>query len=88
MKKLSEVNITFIPENDDEMADLIRIQCAIFSFRGIYCSLEECSDIWCRYSQSVYASWIFTPKKMSDIISHIESDVEFTNYENYLTYLR
>lgn len=84
MHELSRVNIHFKSENDEEESDLIRIQYAILAFRGIYCTLEECSGIWCRYSQSVYASWIFLPKKMSDIISHIESDIEFTNYEDYL----
>ena len=65
-------------------ADLIRIQKALFLHRDIYCTLDECGDIWQVYSSWVCAGWIFVPTKSEDIIHYIETDYNFTNYEDLI----
>ena len=39
--------------------DLIRIQKALMLHRDIFCTLDECGNIWQNYSWELSASWLF-----------------------------
>lgn len=64
--------------------DLIRIQKALMLHRDIFCTLDECGNIWQNYSWELSASWLFIPDKMEDIIKRVESAYNFKSYEDWL----
>ena len=68
----------------EPIEDLIRIQKALFLLRNIYCTLDECGNIWQEYSWSVSASWLFIPQCIESIIKNIESMDCFMSYESML----
>jgi hypothetical protein len=64
--------------------DLIRIQKALFLHRDIYCTLDECGNIWQYYSWDLAASWLFIPEGLECIIKQIESADNFRSYAHWL----
>ena len=64
--------------------DLIRIQKALFLLRDLYCTLDECGNIWQNYSWSLSASWLFIPQELDTIISCIESGRDFICYKDWI----
>lgn len=61
--------------------DLIKIQKALILHRNIFCTLDECGNIWQNYSWEHSASWLDIPDGLEDIIKHIESCDNFKSYE-------
>ena len=66
-----------------EREDLLRLQGALFVLRGVFCTLDECGNIWQNYSWSVAASWLFFPEKQEDIIRQIENATYFVSFEDW-----
>ena len=64
--------------------DLIRIQKALVLHRNIFCTLDECGNIWQNYSWELSASWLFIPDNLEDIIKHVESADNFKSYADWL----
>lgn len=64
--------------------DLIRIQKALFANRDIYCTLDECGNIWQNYSWELSASWLDIPKDLESIIKCMESADNFDGYEKWV----
>jgi len=64
--------------------DLIKIQKALFMYRDIYCTLDECGNIWQNYSWELSASWLFIPDKLENIIKYIEGAYNFKSYADWL----
>lgn len=63
--------------------DLIRVQKALFLHRDIYCTLDECGNIWQNYSSSLCASWMDIPNELIPIINRIECTYDFTSYDDW-----
>ena len=70
----------------EPIEDLIRIQKALFVLRNIYCTLDECGNIWQNYSWDLCASWLDIPKDFDSIIKQIESADRFNSYEDWSNY--
>jgi len=68
----------------EPIEDLIRIQKALFLYRDIYCTLDECGDIWQNYSTSLSASWMDIPINLESIINFMELSDNFKSYEDWL----
>ena len=66
--------------------DLIRIQKALILHRDIFCTLDECGNIWQNYSWELSASWLDIPKDFEAIIKHVESADNFKSYADWLEY--
>lgn len=64
--------------------NLIRIQKALILHRDIFCTLDECGNIWQNYSSELSASWLFIPDTLKDIIKYVESADNFKCYEDWL----
>ena len=64
--------------------DLIRIQKALVLHRDIFCTLDECGNIWQNYSWELSASWLDIPKDLESIIKHVESADNFKSYADWL----
>lgn len=68
----------------EPIEDLIRIQKALFVLRNIYCTLDECGNIWQNYSGDLCASWLCIPIDFDSIVKHIESADGFKSYEDWI----
>lgn len=64
--------------------DLIRIQKALVLHRNIFCSLDECGNIWQNYSWELSASWLNIPISLKDIIKQVESADNFKSYKYWI----
>ena len=64
-------------------SDFIRIQKALFCYCDIYCTLEECNNIWLNYSKDVQEVWIEIPIELENIIGLIETSENFVSYEDW-----
>lgn len=64
--------------------DLIRIQKALVLHRNIFCTLDECGNIWQNYSWELSASWLDIPNDLEAIIKHVESADNFKSYADWL----
>lgn len=64
--------------------DLIRVQKALFVYKDIYCTLDECGNIWQNYSWELSASWLNIPIDLESIIKHVESADNFTSYDKWV----
>lgn len=69
--------------NKKDILDLYRLQKQLLEEENIVASLDECANIWCRYSEDLCAGWLFFPKYDKDILKHISSSDFFTSYEDY-----
>lgn len=65
--------------------DLLKIQKAIFIHRDIFCTLDECGNIWQNYSWSIAASWLFISDDLKTIVDEIESSDRFVSFEQWST---
>lgn len=86
MIKLKEQQVKNENHIHEPIEDLIRIQKALFFYRDIYCTLDECGCIWQHYSWELSASWLFIPKKIHEIVEFIESADNFNKYEDWISY--
>ena len=68
----------------EPIEDLIRIQKALFALRNIYCTLDECGNIWHNYSWDISASWLDIPRDFDSIVKQIESADNFKSYEDWI----
>jgi hypothetical protein len=68
----------------EPIEDLIRIQKALVLHRDIFCTLDECGNIWQNYSLELSASWLDIPNDLEAIIKHIESAENFKSYADWL----
>lgn len=88
MKKL-ENNGIFLNEDDyfdkEDLLNLNRLQKVLIEEENIYSTIEECANMWQKYSWDLSASWLFFPDNDKDILKHISSSDFFTTYEDYLT---
>jgi len=84
MIELQNQIITDDYHKQEPKEDLIRIQKALVLHRDIFCTLDECGNIWQNFSWELSASWIDIPYKLEDIISYIESSVDFKSYNDWL----
>lgn len=64
--------------------DLIRIQKSLFFHRDIFCTLDECGNIWQNYSWALSASWLYIPKDLESIIKQVESADNFKSYDDWI----
>lgn len=64
--------------------DLIRIQKALVLFRDIFCTLDECGNIWQSYSWELSASWLDIPNDLEEIVKCIESAYGFKSYKDWI----
>ena len=72
----------FVLEADD-IKVLKRIQDELFE-KGIIVSFDETVNIWCNYSNSLQASWLFLNTYEKDITNMISEDRSFTTWEEYV----
>ena len=70
--------------NQEPKEDLIRIQKALVLHRDIFCTLDECGNIWQNYSWDLSASWLDIPIDLEAIIKHVESADNFKSYTDWL----
>ena len=64
--------------------DLIRIQKALVLHRDVFCTLDECGNIWQNYSRELSASWLYIPNNLEAIIKQVESADNFKSYADWL----
>ena len=69
--------------SEDYIFDLIRLQKALFKEESLIATLEECANIWQRYSNDICASWLFFPENDDSILDDIRSSDYFDSFENY-----
>ena len=67
----------------EPIEDLIRIQKSLFIYKDIYCTLDECGNIWQNYSWEHQASWLDIPKNMDDELKFIEKCYGFKSYKEW-----
>ncbi len=84
MIHLQDQIITDEYHRQEPKEDLIRIQKALVLHRDIFCSLDECGNIWQNYSWELSASWLNIPKDLESIIKHVESADNFKSYADWL----
>ena len=83
MIKLEDQTVTDEDYKHEPIKDLIRIQKALFALRDIYCSLDECGNIWQNYSWYHKASWLDVPNDMGAEIKFIERCREFKSFRDW-----
>jgi hypothetical protein len=81
MIKLTDQKVIDEDYKQEPKEDLIRIQKALFLHRDLYCTLDECANIWQQTSGSVQASWLDIPNDPQIILSFIETCYDFTSFE-------
>jgi len=84
MIHLQDQIITDEYHKQEPKEDLIRIQKALILHRDIFCTLDECGNIWQNYSWELSASWLDIPKDFEAIIKHVESADNFKSYADWL----
>lgn len=67
----------------DDLMDLFRLQKQLLIEEGIFATIEDCANIWCRYSNDLSASWLFFPENDDDILKYIKSSDYFISFFNY-----
>ena len=67
--------------SEDDILDLKRLQNVLFEKEKIVATLEECANIWQRYSNDLCASWLFFPDNDEGILSNIKSSNYFDSFE-------
>ena len=84
MKILNENQGIFLNEYDhyykEDLVNLYRLQMALLKEENVVASLEECANIWQRYSSDLCASWLFFPDKDDDILKQIKSS-DFAEFD-------
>ena len=84
MIRLHNQTITDEYHNQEPKEDLIRIQKALVLHRDIFCTLDECGNIWQNYSWELSASWLDIPKNLEAIVKNVESADNFESYADWL----
>lgn len=84
MIHLQDQIITDEYHKQEPKEDLIRIQKALVLHRDIFCTLDECGNIWQNYSWELSASWLNIPIDLEAIIKHVESADNFKSYADWL----
>jgi|TARA_R110000824_G_scaffold112560_3_gene261861 hypothetical protein len=84
MIRLHNQTITDEYHNQEPKEDLIRIQKALVLHRDIFCTLDECGNIWQNYSWELSASWLDIPKNLEAIVKNVESADNFKSYAYWL----
>tara|TARA_R110001632_G_scaffold3959_1_gene17220 strand:+ start:2799 stop:3059 length:261 start_codon:yes stop_codon:yes gene_type:complete len=84
MIHLHNQTITDEYHNQEPKEDLIRIQKALVLHRDIFCTLDECGNIWQNYSWELSASWLDIPKNLEAIVKNVESADNFKSYADWL----
>jgi aspartate carbamoyltransferase catalytic subunit len=88
---MQKIEQNLIILNKDECFDkqdiinLNRLQKELIEKENILASIEECANMWQRYSSDLCASWLIFPDNDNDILMYILSSDYFTNFEDYLT---
>ena len=84
MIHLHNQTITDEYHNQEPKEDLIRIQKALVLHRDIFCTLDECGNIWQNYSWELSASWLDIPKNLEAIVKNVESADNFESYADWI----
>ena len=84
MIHLHNQTITDEYHKQEPKEDLIRIQKALVLHRDVFCTLDECGNIWQNYSWELSASWLDIPNDLEAIIKHVESADNFKSYTDWL----
>lgn len=84
MIHLQDQIITDEYHKQEPKEDLIRIQKALVLHRDIFCTLDECGNIWQNYSWELSASWLDIPIDLEAIVKHVESADNFKSYADWL----
>ena len=84
MIRLHNQTITDEYHNQEPKEDLIRIQKALVLHRDIFCTLDECGNIWQNYSWELSASWLDIPKNLESIVKNVEGADNFKSYTDWL----
>tara|TARA_R110002167_G_scaffold7854_1_gene36744 strand:+ start:2861 stop:3121 length:261 start_codon:yes stop_codon:yes gene_type:complete len=84
MIHLHNQTITDEYHNQEPKEDLIRIQKALVLHRDIFCTLDECGNIWQNYSWELSASWLDIPKNLEAIVKNVESADNFKSYADWI----
>lgn len=69
--------------SEDDLKNIFKLQEAIYKDSGEYLTIEQCINVWQRYSWSVCASWLFFNDNCEVNIRNIKSDREFNNFKEY-----
>jgi len=86
MIKLDEYNGTEIDGNyfdEQDVLNLFRFQKVLFEEEKVIASIEECINIWQKYSWDLQASWLDFPSNNKSILSYIKSSDYFTSFQDY-----
>lgn len=67
----------------DDLSNILRMQRVLLIKKDILFTIQECINIWQKYSWDLSASWLFFPDNDEDIIKYIESSDFFTTFEDY-----
>lgn len=75
--------------NDDNFYDSIDLhglsllQGSLFLERRLFCTIQECANIWQNYSSELAASWLDMPQKENKAMEVIESCRGFKSYSEW-----
>lgn len=67
----------------DDISSILKMQRILLIKKNILFSIQECINIWQKYSWDLQASWLIFPDKDEEILTDIESSDFFTSYEDY-----
>ncbi len=67
----------------EDVINLCRLQKQLVMEENLLATIEECANIWQRYSDDLSASWLFFPKNDFDILRYIKSSDFFTTFNDY-----
>ena len=87
MKKIENNGIILNKDDYFDKEDLLnlnRLQKVLIEEENIYATIEECVNMWGRYSNDLCASWLLFPENDKDFLRHIKTSDFFTTYEDYL----
>lgn len=76
-----EIDGIFYDKNDIE--GLFSLQARLYIEEGLIASIDECMNIWQRYSWDLQASWLDIPNNPEDILKYVRSSDNFTSFEDY-----
>lgn len=69
--------------SEDDLKNIFKLQEYIYKDSREYLTIQECINVWQRYSWSVCASWLFFDDNYEVNIRMIKSDIEFNNFKEY-----